>query len=171
MSGLDDLDEDIDLPDDDTPVVVPHVLQKQAAQQKIQTAVATEQSQKAAMKKPDAHAAKTEAVPSEAQKPPGWWSTVSEQWKPITAAAMVLTFVFGAGVLYGIVLSGHAGLYPYLLASPAAVVLAPLEAPAGVILLLFAAIFCFLKGRDTDNPSLWNLTGWLLLAGFVAGVL
>lgn len=165
MSGLDDLDEEIDLPDaDDTPVVVPHVLQKQT-QQNARTAAVQEPSQKAGMKKPE-----TKETATAPKVKRAWLGKTPEHWKPITVAAMVMVVIFALGVLYGIVLSGHAGLYPYLLSSPAAVVLSPLEAPAGVVLLLFAAIFCFLKGRDTENPSLWNLAGWLLLTGFVAGI-
>ena len=168
MSKLDDLDEALDLPDDvlesQQPIVTPHVMQKQAPE-KPKKAVA------APAPKPDKPAETTpgpEKPDKPAKKP--WKLSVSEHWKPVTVAAMVLTVVFALGVLYGIVLSGHVGLYPYLLASPAAVVLSPLEAPAGVVLLLFASIFVFLRGRDAENPTLWNLAGWLLLALFLAGV-
>lgn len=167
MSKLDDLDEGLDLPDDvlesQQPVVVPHVMQKQP--QKVPSAPAPKPD-----KEPDKPVSAEVAPVTEkpARKP--WKLSVSENWKPVTVAAMVLTVVFALGVLYGIVLSGHVGLYPYLLSSPAAVVLSPLEAPAGVVLLLFASIFAFLRGKDAENPTMWNIAGWLLLLLFVAGM-
>lgn len=184
MSNPSDLD-DIDLPDGlPEEVTVPHALAKAEALQAAKASPPAKASQpvQPAQKKsaaepvapePDkdaARAARQAAREAAREARRRAWREIAESWLSILVAGMVLTIVFAAGVLYGIVLSGHAGLYPVLLASPAAVVLAPLEAPAGVVLLLLASLYAFLRGKTAESATLWNLLGWLLLALFLAGV-
>ena len=92
---------------------------------------------------------------------------------PLLSAAAVLLLIFSLGVVFGVLLShgstpviAHIATVAHL---PGGILLAPLLAPAGVVLLLLAALYAWARGQEQQS-SMWNLLGWMFIALFVLGI-
>jgi hypothetical protein len=104
-------------------------------------------------------------------KLPAWLHTPrpSPDARLVAGLLAGLVSVFASGVAFGLLLS-HAAPYAYLTTSLPIYIIAPLEAPAGIVLFLLAAVLLWSYGHDR-NSRLLKIIGWLFLILFLGGIL
>lgn len=189
MSRLDDLDETVAPVDAPQETIVPKVLEDKPAPpaappttKVTQTATVAQEPGRTLLEAVFAHygfvrrdASPQEPPTADKKKEKSKKDRVSvKTWAiPLLAASAVLLLMFALGVVFGVLLS-H-GTTPFIAhvatvaRLPVGILLAPLLAPAGVLLFLLAALYCWAKGHE-QKSGVWNLAGWVLIALFIMGI-
>lgn len=191
MSRLDDLDETVVAVDAPQETIVPKVLEDKPAPPAAPPATKVTQTATVAQEpgerrtlleavfahygfvRRDASPQETTPADRKKERPERGRAPVKTWAVPLLAASAVLLLMFSLGVVFGVLLShgatpviAHIATVAHL---PGGILLAPLLAPAGVLLFLLGALYCWAAGYEQKSGA-WNLLGWVLIALFIMGI-